>query len=67
MQRQALRKPRLPRWVILDQAALVRVVGSPAIMDAQIRHLLDLSEQPDVTIQAIPFTAGATPACTVPS
>src|SRR5439155_18735629 len=46
-------------WSIADDTALCRQVGSPAVMRAQFRHLLEASELPHVTFQVIPFDAGA--------
>jgi hypothetical protein len=48
-------------WGIVDEAALRRQVGEPAVMRAQLRHLMDASELPHVTFQVIPFEAGAHP------
>jgi hypothetical protein len=48
--------------VILDEAALHRVIGGPAVMEAQLRHLTELSKLPNVTLQVIPFSAGGHPA-----
>lgn len=63
MARQAvLGKQSPPKlWVIMDEAALRRVVGSSDVMRSQIDHLLQASAQPHVTIQVIPFGAGAHP------
>ena len=47
---------------VLDESVLHRVVGSPAIMEAQLRRLEELSELPHVTIRVIPYEAGALPA-----
>ncbi|MGQ4600452.1 Scr1 family TA system antitoxin-like transcriptional regulator [Nocardia sp. R6R-6] len=44
--------------VILYEAALNPLVGSPKIMAAQHRHLADLSTRPNVTIRMLPFSAG---------
>ncbi|RCV53242.1 helix-turn-helix domain-containing protein [Marinitenerispora sediminis] len=49
--------PRL--WVILDEAALRREVGGREIMEAQIRHLLELGHRPNINIQVLPFDIGA--------
>ena len=46
---------------ILDESVIQRVVGSPAIMNRQLRHLIDVSELPSVTVQIAPFTAGLHP------
>lgn len=54
--------PPLRFGVILDEAALHRVIGGPAVMEAQLRHLAELSQLPNVTLQVIPFSAGAHPA-----
>jgi transcriptional regulator with XRE-family HTH domain len=46
--------------VILDEAAIVRPVGSPKIMHDQLMHVVDLAEQTDMIIlQVIPFRVGA--------
>ena len=46
-------------WAVLDEAALRRVVGGPKIMRAQLEHLVDTAKRPNVTIQVLPFSAGA--------
>ncbi|MFE7929077.1 helix-turn-helix domain-containing protein [Streptomyces sp. NPDC057456] len=48
-------------WVILDESALRRVVGSLDIMREQLEHLKALSAEPHVTVQVLPYTAGAHP------
>ncbi|SCL20100.1 helix-turn-helix domain-containing protein [Micromonospora inyonensis] len=62
LQRQALLSRRLPPAprcaVVLSEAALLRVVGSSATMASQLRHLLALSERPNVSIRVLPLTAG---------
>jgi hypothetical protein len=50
--------PRL--WVILDEAALLRIVGSPEIMRVQRDHLADMAKRANVTIQLIPNSEGVT-------
>ncbi|GLX07962.1 MULTISPECIES: helix-turn-helix domain-containing protein [Microbispora] len=45
-------------WTFIDEAALRRVTGDPAIMEAQLERLLLLGQAPHVTVQVIPFTAG---------
>ena len=51
----------LNMWSIVDEAALRRQVGGPAVMQAQLRYLMEVSELPNVTLQVIPFDAGAHP------
>jgi transcriptional regulator with XRE-family HTH domain len=46
--------------VILGEGALHQVVGGADVLARQIGHLLQLSEElPDLTIQVLPFAAGA--------
>jgi len=49
-------------WAIIDEAALRRVVGSAEIMRAQINHLARMATRVGVTIQVLPYSAGAHPA-----
>ncbi|MBL7495634.1 helix-turn-helix domain-containing protein [Frankia sp. CNm7] len=60
MQRQkVLARPDPPRlWVVVDEAAVRRQIGGPKVARAQIRHLLDLTDQPWLTLQVTPFTVG---------
>jgi transcriptional regulator with XRE-family HTH domain len=46
---------------ILDESVLHRVVGSSALMLAQLQQLLDISRLPNVTIRVIPYQVGAVP------
>jgi transcriptional regulator with XRE-family HTH domain len=63
MERQALltreNPPRL--WAIMDEAAVRRLVGGRAVMIAQLGRLRDIGAEQNVTIQVIPFAAGAHP------
>jgi hypothetical protein len=47
---------------VVDESVLHRVVGSRAVMRAQLKRLLDLAELPNVTLRVIPYDAGALPA-----
>ena len=49
----------LELWVIVDEAALRRQVGGQAVMQAQLSHLVQAAELPNVTFQVIPFRDGA--------
>ena len=49
----------LELWGIVDEAALLRQVGGRAVMHAQLSHLLEASELPNITLQVIPFSVGA--------
>ncbi|MFH8288753.1 helix-turn-helix domain-containing protein [Streptomyces sp. NPDC018059] len=46
-------------WAIIDEAAVHRIVGGPDVMREQLKHLLSLAESPQVTVQILPFSAGA--------
>jgi transcriptional regulator with XRE-family HTH domain len=61
MRRQELRTAaRAPRvWSVLDEAAIRRPAGTPAVMREQLEHLIRLAERPNITLQLIPFAAGA--------
>ena len=61
MERQKrLTEPDPPRyWALVDEAVLLRTVGSDEIMRAQLEHLLEMAELSHVTVQIIPFTVGA--------
>jgi transcriptional regulator with XRE-family HTH domain len=47
---------------VVDESVLYRVVGSPAIMRAQLQRLLELADLPSVTLRVITYDAGALPA-----
>jgi transcriptional regulator with XRE-family HTH domain len=62
VRQQLLHSQNAPRFeVVVDESVLHRVVGSPAIMKAQLERLLELSELPNVTLRVIPYEAGALP------
>jgi transcriptional regulator with XRE-family HTH domain len=48
--------PRL--WAVVDEAVLRRPLGGTRAMRAQLKHLIEVTELPNVTMQVIPFTAG---------
>ncbi len=48
--------PRL--WAVIDEAALRRLIGGPDVMRAQLQHLLDALQLPNVTLQVMPFKTG---------
>src|SRR5271157_803929 len=61
-QRLLVQDPPVRLEVVLDEAVLHRLVGGPAVMGAQLDRLIALSNQPNVTMQVIPYTVGAHPA-----
>jgi transcriptional regulator with XRE-family HTH domain len=51
--------PPLDFWAILDEAVFHRMVGDPSVMREQIAKLLMSADLPNVTLQVLPFEAGA--------
>jgi transcriptional regulator with XRE-family HTH domain len=52
--------------LMVDEMVIRRPVGASTMQCAQLRHLLALGERPNVTLQVVPFTAGAHPGLTGP-
>jgi len=46
-------------WALIDESALCRTVGSPKVMYGQLMYLAHMSDQPNITIQIVPISAGA--------
>lgn len=61
MERQArLREPDAPQlWVVLNEAVIRRIVGERAIMHEQLTTLAEAASAPNITLQVLPFSAGA--------
>jgi transcriptional regulator with XRE-family HTH domain len=45
-------------WAVVDEAALRRPIGGPAVMRAQIEALVEITKLPTVQLQVIPFQVG---------
>ncbi|MGW4892468.1 helix-turn-helix domain-containing protein [Kitasatospora sp. NPDC004240] len=58
---QILDRSQPPRfWAIIGEAVMKRVVGSPSVMRSQLDHIARMAdERPNITIQVLPFSAGA--------
>jgi hypothetical protein len=48
-------------FFILDEAVVRRLIGGKAVMRRQIRRLIEAADRPNVTIEVVPFAAGAHP------
>jgi transcriptional regulator with XRE-family HTH domain len=62
---QILTRPHPPRlWLVIDETALRRPAATtgPAVMRAQLDHLIEAAAQPGITVQVLPVTAGLHPA-----
>jgi len=47
-------------WAVLSEGALRQMVGGRDVMRTQLRHLIDISDrQRNVSLQVLPFSAGA--------
>lgn len=53
-------------WLIVTEGTLLQQIGSPAVMADQVEHLIELSEEPNITMQILPFSAGAHVAMRIP-
>jgi transcriptional regulator with XRE-family HTH domain len=51
----------LELWAIFDESVLYRHIGGEDVLRGQLRHLHQATELPNVTVQILPFTAGAHP------
>jgi transcriptional regulator with XRE-family HTH domain len=52
----------LELWAIFDESVLHRRIGGGDVLKGQLRYLREATELPNVTIQILPFSAGAHPA-----
>ncbi len=48
-------------WAVVDEAVLRRAVGGPETMVEQLHRLVECAQLPNVTLQVMPFSAGAHP------
>jgi transcriptional regulator with XRE-family HTH domain len=58
--RQVVLDGRRRLWVVLAEGALHQAVGGPEVMAAQMSYLAELAgDGPQLTVQVLPFSAGA--------
>ena len=50
--------------LVVNEAVVRRQVGGPAVMREQLRHIGEVAKRSSVTVQVLPFSAGAHPAMT---
>jgi hypothetical protein len=56
-----LDRPEPPEVVaLIDEIVLYRMIGSSKIMREQLLHVTDLAERPNVCVQIVPTSVGAT-------
>ncbi|MFC5668426.1 helix-turn-helix domain-containing protein [Kitasatospora misakiensis] len=58
-QHRLIAEDPLSVWVVLAEGAVRQQVGGPAVMRAQLAHLLTVAEMPNVSVQVVPFRVGA--------
>jgi len=59
-----LSRPGAPQlWAVVDEGVLRRPIGSAEVMREQIRHLIEVTDHPAVTLQVLPFRVGGHSAC----
>jgi transcriptional regulator with XRE-family HTH domain len=46
-------------WAVIDESVLCRAVGGPKVMHEQLLYVAHMAEQPNITIQIVPLSAGA--------
>ncbi|KIF69727.1 regulatory protein [Streptomyces sp. AcH 505] len=46
-------------WAVVDEAVVRRSVGGRDVMRQQLRYLLSQAQEPHITVQMLPFEAGA--------
>ena len=49
-------------WAVLNEAAIRRVVGGADVMRAQLQHIVQMADRQHISVQVLPFRAGAHPA-----
>lgn len=58
IRQQVLARPGAPEFrMIIDEAVLLRPIGGPKVLAAQLHHLVDTAARPNVTVRVVPFTA----------
>lgn len=54
----------LELWAVVSEGCLRQLVGGREVMREQLGHLLDMTRQPHVKLQVVPYLAGAHPGMT---
>ncbi|WFE95791.1 helix-turn-helix transcriptional regulator [Micromonospora sp. WMMD987] len=51
-------EPVVKLWAIVDEGVLHRQTGGPEVMRAQLHHLIEMSDRPNIELQVLPFGEG---------
>lgn len=46
-------------WAVVSEAALRKPLGGPRVMHAQLKHLIEITELPNITLQIAPLGSGS--------
>lgn len=49
-------------WAVVDEAVLHRAVGGTEVLRDQLKHLLDVTTQSNISLQVVPFRSGGSAA-----
>jgi len=53
---ELLSRPNPPKlWAVIDESVLHRPIGGRRVLLAQIEHLLEITKQPHITVQVLPY------------
>jgi hypothetical protein len=59
---ELLERPDPPSlYFIMDEAVVRRLIGGADVMRRQVRHLIQMTDRPNVTVELVPFNAGVHP------
>jgi transcriptional regulator with XRE-family HTH domain len=59
---ELLERENPPRcYFVIDEAAIQRQVGGPAVMRQQLRHIGAMAARPNISVEIVSFSAGAHP------
>jgi hypothetical protein len=62
IRQEILRSPEPPYlWSLIDESVLHRVIGGNGVMREQFDKILEVAAASNVTVQVVPFEAGAQP------
>lgn len=57
-QKALRREPPLKYVVVISEAVLLRQVGGPSVMRAQLARIIEAASEPNIKVQVVPFKAG---------
>jgi hypothetical protein len=56
---ELLTQPHAPHlWAVIDEATLRRPIGGPQVLRAQVQHLIEVAQLPNLSLQIVPFFLG---------